>query len=349
MGDHVRLWTDGDAGGLCAGTLEYLDGYVGQLKAIHGGVPELTVNYYWYTEDPGDVHEICTDGEDVVACAVETSVFSTEMPDEHELVHAVRHGVGRSHPFFEEGAAELWGPAIDRDFAGELDVMAGIEAAGSDGSLPLGWYPLAGRFSAWVAAELGVEAVVDIAQRSSPQDDADAAANAFAEATGLSLDAAIEAFNDAAWNPGPCKRNRYRDDGPSCAVAKAFDCGEADDLGRIDFTIDLRCGAPGVVGPRNEEVWTDLTFELTSPQSIPLVFDDPLPEGAEFGDYGEIEVRNCGVGCDSDARSLYLLTPGDVPDAVLAPGRYLVRIKRRLGAPTDDFISISGFIEGACP
>ena len=82
VGEHLRFWTDAEEDDFCDGSLAYLDAYTAELKQIHEVPDDVRVDYFRYAEDPDDVHVTCDPS--AVACAIEGSVFTPLLRDEHE-------------------------------------------------------------------------------------------------------------------------------------------------------------------------------------------------------------------------------------------------------------------------
>lgn len=104
----------------------------------------------------------------------------------------------------------------------------------------------------------------------------------------------------------------------------------------------MNCSSPDVVGPRQGEMWTTRTFDVTEPIDLVFVgavsseFEDEEDANRLAPDEDRVYARitKCGGGCSNwrydgllgDGRSLSEPTE-------LEPGRYLVRFVRPFDQP----------------
>lgn len=321
VGEHLRFHTEPDGeDAMCAGSLSYMDRYVHELVALHDGSPDLSIDYYWFPTSEHLVEDVCEDGK---TCTFADAVVVTSLlPHEHELVHVVRGEFGFSQDFLEEGAAELWGAHDDRSFDYTLGIEDGVELA--RGELPISYYGIAGRFSAYVALEFGKDAFVEIGKSTAALGSSPAAVDrAFESVIGLPISEVVASYEAAAWR---CRRSVYRDDSIACAAARQLDCSLAGDGDSMVAHVDLDCAAEHFIGPRNGIIWSELAFSLSESRFVSLGItteEDPVDLA--------ISLRDCDVGCD-DEGTVFDLTPNYENQLILYEGRHLLRIE----LPADD-------------
>lgn len=314
VGEHLRFYTDEGDGGVCAGSLEYMDRYLDELIQIHDASPDLVADYYWFPSDHGRIDEICSSG---TACAFTDGVIVTSIiPHEHELVHAVRGELGFSQDFLEEGAAEMWGAHNDRDFDYTRPVELGIELA--EESLPIPYYGVAGRFSSFVRHEYGLEAFLEIGKLAPSGSSPVEVDRAFESVTGMTASVITEHYDAADWW---CGRSIYRDDSISCAIAQQLECGLAAEDGTLSVEFDLDCSSERFVGPRDGMIWSDVTFQLTRGRIVYLGVT------ANEGEIATVWLRRCDVGCEDQAFTLIPNVAMEESSVILDEGRYLIRLE----------------------
>lgn len=322
VGDHLRFYTDEDGeGAMCGGSLAYMDRYVHELIRIHDASPDLVVDYYWFPTNHDRIAELCSNG---TACTYADAVTVTPLiPHEHELVHAVRGEFGFSQGFLEEGAAEVWGAHNDRAFDYGLDVETGIELAQDD--LPIEYYGTAGRFSAFVLSEFGLDAFVELGKMAAFESSAVEVDEAFESVIGMTASDVAESYRDASWR---CGRSLYRDDSVSCAAARPLDCSLAGDDGTLTMALDLDCASERFVGPRDGVIWSDFVVPLTSARvvSVTLSANEAELDDLGLGELGLISVRPCGVGCE-DQDGVWPMVPSFEYRLDLPAGQHLFRIE----------------------
>ncbi|MEI2613597.1 MAG: hypothetical protein V9G21_00770 [Methylotenera sp.] len=191
-GEHVQVGTDLDLDAWCPGTLPRLDSYVGTLKTLFEVPDDHVVTYYLY---PSPVTDYACQGR-YLACFTQGAVFTSDLLDTHELVHAVS-AVYRAIPhFFEEGAASYWGHAFPADFRG-LDIRDVLDEYWSSG-LPNSGYALAGHFMSYLVHTYGMERYLALLRTSNRQQSREDFEQAFEKTMGNTLDDAIDDY-EAQW------------------------------------------------------------------------------------------------------------------------------------------------------
>ncbi len=319
VGEHVRFWTDREDV-VCAGSLPYVDAYAGQLATLHG-VDDVLVDYYFVDPESELLEQVCHEVAPWASgCTKGSTVITTVLPHEHELVHAVRGEFGLSHLFFEEGAAEVWGQASDRSY----DEIAGVNIraalASTTSPLPGELMPVAGLFAAFLVDSHGPQVLVDLARETEPSSTIDEIEVAFATAAGAPLSEEISTFESEGWD---CGRSLYRDDSVECAVAPPIDCSLADETGSVTVFLDLECDAQTVVGPRDGLVWTAVAFEQPTWTNLMVSTE------SSSGDASGIEVSfiGCRAGCSDN---IFTIPVDTELELMLPDGQYLLRATRPL-------------------
>lgn len=320
VGEHLGFYTEPSSeGAVCAGSLEYIDRYLHELIQIHDAPSDLVVSYYWLPTTHERITELCEYG---TACTNEdVGIVTTLMPHEHELVHAVRGSFEFSQNFLEEGAAEVWGAHSDRSFDYSLSVGAGVELASADGRLPISYYGVAGRFSAFLLSDLGQDAFVELGKQSPFDASAAEVDDAFVAVTGMTVSEAAESYEDAGWR---CRRSVYRDDSISCAVARQLDCSLAEDDGTVNVEFDMSCDSEHFIGSREGFMWSDFVFTLAQGRSVYLTV---TADGGDLDDPVTLTLGSCGVGCEDQILNIPPNRPIEDSNLLLSEGQYVVRIE----------------------
>jgi hypothetical protein len=132
-----------------------------------------------------------------------------------------------------------------------------------------------------------------------------------------------------------------------CDVAPPLFDGCAEGDGETALAeVHVECSAGDVLGPRDGEIWTYRTIDVTTPGSYYM-----LAVGGETAFDDGIEIKRCSGGCDAppvllDVYDDLVEEPiDDVPfpiEVELAQGRYLVRITRPEGEATTVRFELEG-------
>lgn len=316
VGQHVEVHAEAEPAQACGGTLDYLDAYTGYLAARIGEDPDVVVSYH-YSPGGESVDDNCS--EEPTACAIGNSVFTRSLPDEHELVHAVRYPNRLAYRPIEEGIAELFGDDADwrPDPAGSvLDTLTTY----SDGAdLPGAYYPLMESFVEYLLAEHGLEALDAYSLATDLEGSFDGAQAAFAGAFGVTLETATVAHANAFH----CNHVFSRDTGFDCSAEPSLVALAGSDT---MLALDLACEDADVLGPRNGERWRIDAIEVTTPGLH--VFNFRRVDGSADA---LVRVRPCGSGCEA-VRTLSVLEVPIAPGAedtqrllCMSPGLYVVR------------------------
>ncbi|MBP6704348.1 MAG: hypothetical protein KA385_12620 [Vicinamibacteria bacterium] len=328
-GEHVQVGTDLDLDAWCPGTLPRLDSYVGTLKTLFEVPDDHVVTYYLY---PSPVTDYACQGR-YLACFTQGAVFTSDLLDTHELVHAVS-AVYRAIPhFFEEGAASYWGHAFPADFRG-LDIRDVLDEYWSSG-LPNSGYALAGHFMSYLVHTYGMERYLALLRTSNRQQSREDFEQAFEKTMGNTLDDAIDDY-EAQWpycDVTATARSLHDCEQPAIKLPP----GEW-----MNFDLDISCVDPEVVGPSTPggsgdgpRIWRDLTVDVeTETQNIK--FDIP-----ELGEPNTVimDIKRCDTRCGDVMLNRWRLTPNHVignPNEFLIKlkaGRYVVRVSRAVDDP----------------
>ncbi|MBZ5710901.1 hypothetical protein [Nannocystis pusilla] len=101
-GRHVRIGTSPELE-LCAGTVEHMDRFIERMAAEFGVEPPTgdgRYTYYWLTRE--DFVDLTPCPREVAGCTLIETIYSTEAPLDHELVHLFAYDTST---FFAEGLA----------------------------------------------------------------------------------------------------------------------------------------------------------------------------------------------------------------------------------------------------
>lgn len=331
-GEHLDYAPQADAYELCEGSLPYMDRTVGLLADAMAVTLDQPLVYV----HGGDEEETLCDHESTLGCAFDDSVYSRVVPQEHELVHGVRSFQRFSHPFFEEGAAELLGDdaPLELRVASNGGLLDGIEAGTSIEGLPSSWYPRAGHFMAYLHDRYGSEMTAALLQQTNGRSSTARALEALEEMTETKFD---QLRQDYQAQP-ECEQRIYR--------YPLYGCEEPTALrARCDSNVAtvieerIACDDPDTVGPRDAEMWKTIAFEVpTDGEYILTAYTENEVAG------NRITVEECSTRCDAIVfdRSMGL---EPAPPVFLRAGRYAMRLTRPTGEPGEVLVRISG---GGC-
>ncbi|MEM7154612.1 MAG: hypothetical protein AAF799_17320 [Myxococcota bacterium] len=296
--------------------------------------PVATVDYVW---TPGTTLNDYCEGS-TVGCADGSIAFSVLRLDEHELFHAARDG--RAQRGLEEGLAVAFGD--DRVLAGHVD-NSDIETVLRDTGpylLPDGvHYPRLGHFVSYLPAFYGDEALVQLADATSIDDDYEGLAASVEAVVGISMDQMIADYE--AEYP-ICDSTHFRYDG--------FDCGRnpiefpANDGDEVDLSVRVGCDEPTTLGPRSGEIWTMLSLNVPADGRYSFDIYSENPEADP-----RIRLRQCDAACDEVDASL----PQDAGawlglTACLSAGNYTLRLSAAEGTAASFRIQSERFDSTSC-
>lgn len=293
------------ASALCGGTLNFQQDFVDLTQGVFGQ-PIGGARFTYYNLYAETLAEVCDPM--YTGCYRDAQVFSQLVPNHHEVTHAVVDlAIGRSHPFFNEGIAEVFRDGLYSANSPGMGttVEEGFTFDGVHDALPLTFYARAGHFASYLLAEHGVEATVDVLRRARPGDTPDELKADLEASLGLTFAELLEIYAKVP----VCKNTAYRWPITECAAAPVDDIS-----GRWQIRIDTDCSLKDVIGPRVAERWTVRTIEVETP-GVYEVTVPPGPQGEVF-----VELGHCSVGCAEDKG--VKLAGGTQRRLALRAGRY---------------------------
>jgi hypothetical protein len=244
-GEHVTVrGFDRAESEACAGSLAFTDAYVAKLTDTLGFDPSTQIDYQWMS--PAFFADKCA--PDAESCTVSGVARSQDLPQMHEIVHAVAYqNIGVCPSVLEEGLAVYFGdPRYATLGADELDnptpLRGEIEAMLTAAPIDQAEYSRAGHFVSFLVEKYGIEAVVELCAAlhfESTRQDWERASEAVLE---VSVDELLAIY---AKYP-TCTTQQYR--------ARLMECsGEIDHViapgTTTEFTVDMDCGDEHVIGP----------------------------------------------------------------------------------------------------
>ncbi|MDC0721951.1 hypothetical protein [Nannocystis bainbridge] len=321
-----QVEVEADAGlQMCGGTLEHMDRFV-EWFAGASGLPlpdEPRISYRWMTPEHYARRNPCAG---MPACALGRTVYATEMPHEHELVHAVASDLGLAHPFFVEGLAMAFEggardarPTDDEPQAGDGDKAAPMSRVltalrGRSLWLPGEYYFVAGAFTRYLIDRFGLDLHLEFYRRTWYADSYRTLARAFRAVFGTTLEQTVVEFEAER---ADCYYSGYR--------FKTFEC-EAPELAwdgdRLARSLTLDCEDDTAIGAAGVNVRTLHSFEVAATGRFRVELRDSGAVRATIG--------SCG-GCER--ASLVRLLAGEVREVELPAGRYFLRAETEAAAP----------------
>jgi hypothetical protein len=319
---------------VCAGTLPYMDRYVGlAAAAMRVDLDEPLV----YVHGSRDDAALC----EALGCTfIDGRIYSLVAPYEHELVHGVRSFADWSHAFFEEGAAEMFGG--DSSFPSRIpadgELLEGIETASAGNRLPDAWYARAGRFSAYLHDRHGPNVTEAILRDTDWDASAEAVVDVIEAETEMRFE---EVLADYAAEPVCHEAAQYRYPLFPCDAPEALRA-RCDGAVAVRIEEQVSCDDPSTLGPRDGEIWQYVAFD------VPVAGEYTLEHASELAPAGWIEVRECAMGCGAiTVANLITRTYADPeaasnPSVFLRAGRYALRLSRPAAAPSAVSVWIRG-------
>lgn len=322
-GERVRVFAEGGRE-LCGGdgpamdrTLEFL------VREFGLGEMEGAADVYWLSEASlvratpcgrlGGAGGCFVDGER--AFVVDPSVA------EHELVHVyLANRTGRTHAFFEEGIAVVYGrfPRFGPPTSDLRDALQHGE------SLPGEHYGRAGHFMSYLLDEYGPEMVGRFFEAAAGVRELAGIEPVFLDVFGVSLEEFV---------------GRYETSAPSCGSAgwnRLFDC-EVPPLPwsrtwawEQEFSLD--CGDEDVVRDFDGRVVKRVGLEVEAASTHTLFVEGTPPEDLP-GAY-RVQISSCG-GCEGASTFAVDSEMGSLSWIPLEAGRYVVEVSREPEAAVD--------------
>lgn len=294
---------------LCGGTLEFQQRFVDLLQEIVGE-PMGSEKFTYYLLNYVDFLEVF--GEQWDGVYDDARVFASVIPHHHEVTHAVVDlAIGSSHPFFNEGIAEVFHDRYgDNRGPTTLDIEDGLQYDGVHEMLPSGLYGRAGHFMSYVLDVHGAEAAVELLALARLGDPPEVLRDIIAAATGIAYE---DILADYAAYPS-CSHDQFHWPIAECEVGARIEPS-----GRIwSIDADLDCKRADVLGTRVTEDWTYRTIEVEVAGRYRIV----VPGGEE--DYALVEIGHCSPGCAPDKGVEVQVRESRTVD--LRPGRYHVTL-----------------------
>jgi hypothetical protein len=327
-GEHLEYAPQEGAYEPCAGTLPYMDRYVGLAAAAMGVELEEPLIYVQGSEEA----ESFCEHAGTLGCTFRDSVYARVAPQEHELVHGVRAAHGFSHLFFEEGTAELFGddarmPSRGPAKGGLLEAMDG---ASFERGLPTRWYPRAGHFAAFLHEEYGADVTTALLLETQANSSSERAIAVIEATTGVSFAEIEQAY---ALEP-TCGQAQYRYPLIACEepVALRARCDR-----EVSLVETIECDDPTTVGPRDAEIWKYLALAVEDDGEYLITSYDQAKSS-----FQPLEVKECALGCDSILHEQrFGLDRWGIP-VFLRAGRYSVKLIRYEGDPGEVRFAVEG-------
>jgi hypothetical protein len=333
-GVNLRVGTDMDIEDWCPGTLGRMDAYTGAIKNVMQVQPDLVFDFYVLAKPLDEYREGCAG---LLGCAWDHAAYSQTMPNDHELVHAVRSAEGFAPQFLEEGSASHWGGifSADEDTAEQLAIRDVLEASVSRRMTPEE-YLRAAHFTSYLVHEYGTDLDARLLRETTQEMDEDEIDGAFRHAFDRSLD---EVFTDYEVGWPWCSAEAMRSSFFDCAEPAVTVCEgpiEMHPLVHLEFgsfpgithklEFDVACTDDDVVGPSFGWMWRDVVID------VPVAGEHQL-RAISTADPGgaRVTLKRCDTQCQraepvnvSVSDNGALVRPID-----LDPGRYVLRLAHR--------------------
>lgn len=290
---------------VCGGTFAYQQRFVDLAQDVFGEPVDGRKFVYYLLSQP-KFEELLGERE---GAYVDAQVFARTLVDFHEVTHAVVDlSIGMSHPFFNEGIAEVFRDrySVNRVPIGRVDDA--LEIPGSDGKIRGSLYGRAGHFMAYALDVHGVAATVELLASARMGESAEALQADIAGAFGMSY---ADVLADYADYPG-CDHDEFRWPITECDVGPTIAAVD----GVWSFDMEADCDGDTVIGPRNSELWAVHTFEVPEDGTYlaSVAHDD--------GDIAYVVTDHCSPGCGPDKGQA--LSSGKSRELSLRRGRHQI-------------------------
>ena len=314
-GEWVTIWGFETAvDETCAGTLPYLDDYAGFLANEFGLNHHLGV-YRWYSKELFTELEPC--GRPINGCAGLNGIFTNVMPIEHEIVHLVNDQVVLCPLFLAEGLAEYYGTTSSTPRSRDLSEILADPGATVFSSRN---YPLAGAFTAFLVESHGLDALLEVCERSGFTPTPDEFDEAVEATLGVSTSDLVEQF--ASFD---CTYLEYR--------SKQYECGRSPSIvigdEPVELNVTLSCADERTIGPRKSEIWTNNVVQVLEDGVYYIALESET--GMNTEDEIGLELVRCTNCTDSPRTYTYNLSIVPFFDLIqLEAGAYTFKV---WGAP----------------
>jgi hypothetical protein len=313
-GAHLEVWAS-DGLEACNGTFPYMEAWLSAFRDRVGrSDSEVRHTFYWQSPEEFEASP-CVDA---VACAFPRTdvIYSSIVPEEHELVHTELEGWPSS--LLREGAAEVFGSA------GHFDVVnvPSIESLADERRIPGPAYQTAGRFSRFLIDRFGIDAYLDLYAGL----DADAGREGLAAGVADILEADLSSVVADFEQQRACRQEAWRFYDVECAALPLEPWQDPD---RWSATVDLACDAPDVIGPRFDTVWARRALHVpeTDRYTLSIASDDPS---------AVVTIFSCNASCGrADESTVVMIPAATIEHATtleLDAGRHWLRIEQAAGS-----------------
>ncbi len=294
----------------CGGTHQYTQQWLASLRGrIPPGEDSRQHTFYWLS--PEDFAQgVC--GTESMGCAYTGSgiAYATIIPFEHELVH-LELAPHRPPSVLSEGIAEMFGTVESYFASSSVEVMPLFE----EEPLSSRNYQTAGRFSRFVADRYGLGDYLELYRRLDGTRGFDATAEVVRDQLGDDLVAVVEEFEAAPL----CPIDGWRFADYECSSLPLVPWRSSTQWSE---QLDLSCGAPDVIGPRFDRVWTLRALEVIVPGPYRLQVQGDDPDVL-------VSLFSCDDGCFGEGvppgRWTTDVDAGGLPQIDLEVGRYWLR------------------------
>ncbi len=288
---------------LCGGTLLFQQRFVDLAQEMFGE-PVGGQKFIYYTLNLRVFEELLGN---IGGAYFQGRIFTKSVPDLHEVTHAVVDlSIGQSHPFSNEGIAEVFRERYPSYRYPHGTVEDGIALDGADGKLPTDLYGRAGHFISYGLDVHGVDATVALLTSARPGDPPESLRASIALAFGMSYE---EVLADYAEYP-LCPQSEFRWPITECDVGSRIPAVN----GGWFFDMEVDCSKETVIGPRVSEFWSVYTLD------VPEGGDYVVTVFGEEGDFGRVSVNHCSPGCAPDRDLEVQIRKSEV--VTLRGGRY---------------------------
>lgn len=315
-GAHLEVWAS-DGLEACNGTFPYMEAWLSAFRD-RVGRPDSEVRHTFYWLSPEEFE--ASPCVDAVACAFPRSdvIYSSVVPEEHELVHTELEG--RPPSLLREGAAETFGCAGYYNLAND----SSIASLADERQIPGPAYQVAGRFSRFLIDRFGVDAYLDLYTGLDGVEGRAGLAAGVADILGVELSSLVEDFEQRP----TCKLEAWRFYDVECSVLPLTPWHDPD---RWSTTVDLACDAPDVIGPRSGAVWARRALHIAHADRYTLSVESDDPSVVAT-------ISSCEAACVREGPTVVTIPAATVsrPTTLeLDAGRHWLRIEQAAdsGAP----------------
>lgn len=315
-GQRVRVFAEGEREP-CGGEGPAMDRALDLLVREFGlGEMDDAADVYWLSEESLVGRTPCGVLEGAGGCFVDGEEAFVLDPSiaEHELVHVYfANRAGRTHAFFEEGIAVVYGrfPGFGPPTSDLRDALRHGE------SLPGEHYARAGHFMSYLLDDYGPQTVGRFFAEAGGVRELSGVEPVFADVFGVSLDVLVGRYESEASVCGSGGWNR------------PFEC-ELEPLPwrrtwAWDHDFSLDCGREDVVRSYDGRVRTRVALDVEE-ASTHTLFLEGMPTGNQPDGYS-VQILSCG-GCEEALSFTIDSEMGSLSGIPLEAGRYYVDVSR---------------------